>query len=121
MISGTASSFGPRYKERTMLRRLLPVFALAGLALLAGLPLATAAESDLLGSLKEGGVELKSAGALAFAPQGILLVGDNAAAAIYAIDTGDRTAATTTTGPKVEGLKDKIATLLDTEGKEIDV
>jgi len=104
-----------------MLRRLLPVFALAGLALLAGLPLASAAESDLLGTLKEGGVQLKSAGALAFAPQGILLVGDNAAAAIYAVDTGDRTSATSTTGPKVEGLKDKIATLLDTEGKEIDV
>lgn len=39
--------------------------------------------------LKTGDVSLQSAGPLAFGPQGILLVGDPKAAAIYAIDTGD--------------------------------
>src|SRR5262249_54397256 len=65
--------------------------------------------------------ELKSAGPLAFAPQGILIIGDPTAAAIYAVDTGDRTAATSTDRPKVEGLNTKIAGLLDTESKEVQV
>src|SRR4051812_12915105 len=95
-------------------------FCALALALVAGLPLA-AAESDLLGSLKEGSVELKSAGPLAFAPQGILLIGDPVAAAIYAVDTGDRTAATSTDRPKVEGINSKIASLLGTEAKEVQV
>src|SRR5262245_26216786 len=101
-----------------MLHRLLTVLALASLAFVVGLPLAPAAASDLLGTLKEGAVELKSAGPLAFAPQGILIIGDPAAAAIYAVDTGDRTASTSTDRPKVEGLDTKIAGLLDTESKE---
>jgi hypothetical protein len=104
-----------------MLHRLFAVLALASLAFLAGLPLAPAAESDLLGTLKEGAVELKSAGPLAFAPQGILIIGDPAAAAIYAVDTGDRTASTSTDRPKIEGLDTKIAGLLDTESKEVQV
>src|SRR5688572_4392942 len=102
MITGTAS-FGPHYKERTMLHRLCALLALACLPFLAGLSLAPAAESDLLGTLKEGTVELKSAGPLAFAPQGILIIGDPVAAAIYAVDTGERTAGTSTDRPKVEG------------------
>jgi len=104
-----------------MLHRICAVFALASLAFVAGLPLASAAETDLLGSLKEGAVELKSAGPLAFSPKGILIIGDPTAAAIYAVDTGDRTAGTSTDRPKVEGLNTKIASLLDTESKEVQV
>jgi len=104
-----------------MLHRLCALLALASLTLMAGLSVAPAAETDLLGSLKEGTVELKSAGPLAFAPQGVLLIGDPTAAAIYAIDTGDRTAAKTSDRPKVEGIDAKIASLLGTEAKEVQV
>ncbi len=56
--------------------------AAAMLTVLAGVNLpAKAAE--------KGNVQLQSAGPLAFGPQGVLLVGDPKAAAIYAIETGD--------------------------------
>jgi hypothetical protein len=45
-------------------------------------------------SLKAGNPNIKSAGPLAFGPDGILFVGDTTGAAIFAIDTGDRTPAT---------------------------
>jgi hypothetical protein len=95
--------------------------ALAALAVLFGTIPASAAEADLLGSLKKGTVELKSAGPLAFGPQGILFVGDPSAGTIYAIDTGDRTAATTPAAVKVEGLGEKIGSLLGTTAKDIQV
>src|SRR5438067_177834 len=41
-------------------------------------------------SLKSGKAELKSAGPLAFGPEGILFVGDSAGASIVALDTEDR-------------------------------
>src|SRR4051794_37151033 len=100
-----------------MMNRLFAVAAVAGLAL-AGLAPA-AAEADLLGSLKEGEVALKSAGPLAFGPQGILFVGDPQAAALYAIDTGDRDATAGKASPKVEGIDEKAASLLGTDAKGI--
>ncbi|MGC4004304.1 MAG: hypothetical protein QM811_14770 [Pirellulales bacterium] len=39
--------------------------------------------------LKTGAVDLKSAGSLAFGPDGVLLVADPLAATVYALDTGD--------------------------------
>ena len=45
-----------------------------------------------LADLPAGKVELKSAGALAFGPDGILFVGDSVGGAIVAIDTEDRKA-----------------------------
>ena len=74
---------------------------------------------DLTATLKSGAVELKSAGPLAMGPEGILFVGDPKAAAIYAIDTGDRIAPKETDRPKVEGIDEKVASLLGTEAKEI--
>src|SRR5262245_48209098 len=44
-------------------------------------------------SLKMGTPDIKSAGPLAFGPDGILFVGDTTGAAVFAIDTGDRTPA----------------------------
>ena len=58
--------------------RCLALLTVLGLLLLA--PAAPAAESPL-SSLKSDSPELKSAGALAFGPQGILFVGDSQAAA----------------------------------------
>jgi len=59
-----------------------------------------------------GKAELKSAGQLAFGPDGILFVGDSMAAAIIAIDTGDRTPARSAGKIEIKGINQKIAALL---------
>jgi hypothetical protein len=91
------------------------VTALFGLALLV-LP---AQGADLASSLKKGTPDLKSAGPLAFGPEGILFVGDAQGAAIFAIDTGDRTPGSAGATLKVEGIDGKIAALLGTSPKEM--
>jgi hypothetical protein len=64
--------------------------------------------------------ELKSASALAFAPNGVLLVGDSLGGAVWAFETGDTTAAGD--GPvHVEDLAGKIAALLGTTADQIRV
>jgi hypothetical protein len=88
---------------------------LVGAALAAG-PARAAAPAD---SLKQGTPELQSIGALAFGPEGILFVADPRAAAIIALDTGDRTAAGTDR-PKVEGIDEKVASLLGIEAKQLE-
>jgi hypothetical protein len=98
-----------------MLHRLCALTALAALFVAVGQPCAPAAETSPTASLKTATVELKSAGPLAFGPDGILFVGDPQAAAIYAIDTGDRTASASKDRPKVEGIDEKIASLLGAE------
>ena len=99
-----------------MLFRSTHVALLIAAGLVAGT--ARAAESPL-GSLKTGTPELKSAGPLAFGPDGILFVGDPQAAAIYAIDTGDRTPAASKDRPKVTGIDEKIGSMLGIEAKQI--
>jgi hypothetical protein len=90
-------------------------------ALLTGITLAAGVvqAKDLTDSLKKGTPELKSAGPLAFGPEGILLVGDTKSAAIFAIDTGDRTPNAGAGPLKVGGIDGKIASLLGTTEKEI--
>jgi hypothetical protein len=86
----------------------------AGLVLLAG----SVQAADLTESLKKGTPDLKSAGPLAFGPQGILFVGDPQGAAIFAIDTGDRREGAA--GPvKVEAIDGKVASMLGTTEKDI--
>jgi hypothetical protein len=103
-----------------MLHRLCALLALA--ALTVGQAQAAPTDpTDLTKSLKSGKVELKSAGPLAFGPQGVLFVGDPQAATIYAIDSGDRTPSQSKDRPKVMGLNDKIASLLGTETGEVQV
>jgi hypothetical protein len=103
--------------EVAMQHRLCSLSALALLATFAAS--ASGAEADLTAGLKKGTVELKSAGPLAFGPQGILFIGDPAAAAIHAVDTGDRTASESKDRPKVEGIDEKIASLLGAEASDI--
>ena len=70
--------------------------------------------------LKTGTPELKSAGALAFGPAGLLFVADPQAAAIFAIATGDTTApAGEAKAAKTEKLDDQIAALLGTTADQI--
>src|SRR5581483_7010025 len=76
---------------------------------------------SVLDSLKKGNPELKSAGVLTFGPEGVLFVADPQAATIFAIDTGDRTAASGGPRPKVEGLDEKIGGMLGVEAKQVQV
>jgi hypothetical protein len=93
------------------------VAALCAAVLLAGA--ANAAEKKLTTSLTKGTPDLKQAGALAFAPEGILLVGDSIGAAVFAIDTGDGLETPPGGAIKVEGINEKIAGLLGTEAKQM--
>lgn len=74
--------------------------------------------ASLTSGLQPGKAELRSAGSLAFGPEGILFVGDSAGAAVYALDTEDRTAGQ----PKplqITGINQKIAGLLGTAPDQI--
>jgi len=86
--------------------------------LLGLLTLPVSASSDYTSSLKTGKVELKSAGPLAFGPDGILFVGDSMAASIVALDTKDRTTATAA-ALDVTRIDEKIAALLGTTPDQI--
>src|SRR5436309_4678731 len=92
------------------------LLAVAGLAL--AVNTARAADSPL-DSLKAGTPTLKSAGALAFGPEGILFVADSQGATVYALDTGDRTTRKSTDPPKVDNLHEKMAGRLGTDAKQI--
>lgn len=97
------------------------LYRLCAVALVLVAASARAEDKNLAATLKAGTVELKSTGPLAFGPQGILFVGDPAAATIYAIDTNDREMPAAKDGPTVEGITDKVASLLGTEAKGIQI
>ncbi len=78
-----------------------------------------AAAEDLTASLKKGTVELKSAGQLAFGPEGILFVGDPIGATVYAIATGDTKGAPDKADYNLEGVNEKIAAAIGVEPREI--
>ena len=68
--------------------------------------------------MKEGTPDIKLAGPMAFAPHGVLLVGDTLSAAIYAIDTGDDQAATGEKSVNIEGVNQKIAAMMGSDVAE---
>jgi hypothetical protein len=78
---------------------------------------ASAADSD---SLKKGNPELKSASQLAFGPEGILFVGDNATSTVYAIGTGD-TKGDNKAAVKIEKLAEKIGASLGAASTDIKI
>lgn len=86
------------------------------LALICALAAAGAA-TDPAVSLKEGKAALESAGPLAFGPGGILFVGDTKGAALWALDTGDRTAGSGSIN--VSGLQEKVAAMLGTAPDQV--
>jgi hypothetical protein len=90
------------------------------LALILGVALPTASlRAD--GSLKEGTPDIKHAGALAFAPHGVLLVGDTLNAAVYAIDTGDSQASSDTKSVNIEKVNEKIAAMIGVSVDEMTI
>jgi hypothetical protein len=87
-------------------------------ACVATLTVSLAFSASLLDSLKPGQAQLKSAGPIAFGPEGILFVGDTMGASIIAIDTGDRKAGSQS-AVEVKGIGEKIASLLGTTPDQI--
>lgn len=74
--------------------------------------------ADLTDSLKVGTPDVKSAGPIAFGADGVLFLADTQGAALFAIDTKDR--GPSASGPlKVEGIQQKIASLLGTDTKQV--
>lgn len=86
-------------------------------ALACGAVLALAASAQ---AQNDGVLAPKSAGALAFAPNGVLLVGDSAGGAVFAYETGDRTPGG---AGKIEiaDINAKIAALLGTTTDQVAV
>ncbi len=71
--------------------------------------------------MKEGTPELKSAGSLAFGPDGILFVGDSKSATIFAIATGDTKSDKSFVKIQVSGVNKQIASLLETTPDNVSV
>jgi len=71
-----------------------------------------------LDTLNQGKVELQSAGALAFGPEGILFVGDSTAAVIWALDTSDRSKRAPV-AINLSGIDSKLAALLGTSRDQV--
>jgi hypothetical protein len=86
--------------------------------LLAAALVAPVRGADLTDSLKPGTPDIKSAGPLAFGPDGLLFLADTQGAAVFAIDTGDRGPATIAPF-RMEGINAKIAGLLGTDTKQV--
>src|SRR3954454_10632490 len=86
------------------------------LAVMVGAALAAPAGLD-----QNGKPDLKSAGALAFGPKGVLFIGDPQGAQVVAVDVG--TAPKDAIGPnfKLEGADQKIAALLGTKADDITI
>jgi len=87
--------------------------------LAAALLMGSAQAADQTAGLKTGSPDLKSAGPLAFGPLGILFVGDTKGAAIFAIDTGDRTPESSAGPLNVRAIDEKIAAMLGTDPKQV--
>jgi len=97
----------------SLIRFVLP--SLAAALLCAGV----ASASDFTDSLKMGAPDLKSAGPLCFGPEGILFVGDTQGAAVFALDTADRTASKSSDRPKVENIDETIASMVGIDAKQL--
>ena len=92
---------------------------LVALALGLAFPMSNRAAANWTAGMKEGKLELKSAGPIAFGPEGILFIADTKAAAIAAVATGDTKAVDASKLTKVEGINQKIAGLLGTAADQI--
>lgn len=84
-----------------------------------GVSLTTVRGADPSSALKPGNPDLKSAGSLAFGPDGVLFVGDSQGANLFAIDTRDREKNDHKAKIEVADLSGKIAAMLGTKPQQI--
>jgi len=98
---------------------MLHKFLLSVLAVLFGC--ATSLPAANIWNLKSGSPGLKSAGHLAFGPDGILFVGDTKSAAIFAIATGDTEGNAQQAAVNVKNVDKAIATALGIEAANVEV
>src|SRR5580658_6936089 len=87
--------------------------------LLAVLILAAMAFAASSNGLVSGKADIKSAGPLAFGPDGILFVGDSVQASIFAIDTEDTKSGSVAAQVDIKGINEKIAALVGTSPDQI--
>ena len=93
------------------------LLALAAAVVLGG----SVSAADLTAGMTKGTPDLKSAGPLAFGPEGILFIGDTQGAAIFAVATDDSKAPAKLDKLKVDGLNEKIASLLGIAANQLAV
>jgi hypothetical protein len=74
---------------------------------------------DLTKDMKKGTPDLKSAGPLAFAPEGILLVGDPIGGAVFALATEDTKGSPDSVKLDVPAIDEKVAAALGTSPNDI--
>jgi hypothetical protein len=86
---------------------------------LLSLTVPTFAAEPASSGMKQGKAEFKSMGPLAFGPDGILFVADTKAAAIVAIETGDKSSKSASKQLKVESINQKLAALLGASADQI--
>jgi hypothetical protein len=98
------------------MHRISLLAAAVGLAVLSG----TVFASDMTDSLKKGAPDLKSAGSLAFGPDGILFVGDTMGGAIFAIGTND-TKGDSKADVKVDKINEKIGSMVGAGSADITI
>src|SRR3954468_16116055 len=79
----------------------------------------TAGAADPSAGLKAGNPDIKSAGPLAVGPDGILFVGDTQGAALFAIETNDRTPSAEKGAVDIKDLAGKVASRLGTDPKKV--
>src|SRR3954447_5661288 len=70
-------------------------------------------------NMPAGKVDLKSAGALAIGPDGILFVGDSIGASVVALDVDDRTPSKSGGSLEIKAINEKIAAMLGTAPDQI--
>ncbi len=104
----------PNSKGATMTRRIQ--FAAVAAAFLIG---SAALAKDSGEGLVTGDPGLKSAGALAFGPNGILFIGDSQGSALVAIDTGDQSPGPVGGTFQIEGIDGKIAGALGVKPRDL--
>ena len=75
--------------------------------------------NDLTKDFITGAPAIKSMSQLAFAPQGILLIGDTKASAVFAIATNDKTPGVAPKRLQINNIEDKLAALLGTKKEEV--
>lgn len=91
-----------------------------GMAIMTGFT-GSSTSGEYTANFEMGATDHQSIGELAFGPEGILFFGDSPGASIYALDTGDRTAAPSAEPMNVDNIQGKIAQKLGASAEDISI